>query len=720
MALTYRERAEYIRQRKLEYTGQKIKQRNDMDTDDDGALPMSDDFRFIPLANDSDGGFYGYVAQSVNFTRLLDVYPLYVDPVELIAGRRMPKLIRYIGDGEWPTKWPHHIASYEHLIEKQELYGITPGIGSSQHYACDYDMGIRLGFTGLLDKIRSFREMHGPDRREFYDAEERVLLAILRLIQRHVDYMAFLLSVEKEEQNRQNLLEMLDCNQALLKRPPETFLEVCQWYAWFSQMGWSFNDLAAGVQIDRFLYPFYKRDMEAGILDDEKATFILTNLLVLNPDYFQLAGPDIHGNDMSNEVSFLVLRAAHWLNSTANITIRLHDRIDPRLFEAGVRYLFEDGNGWPRFSGDKGLMNYVKNRGIDRQAAIDRIALGCNWMALPGREYPLNDCVKINVAHIFDRCFHEVAYKEAPSVQKLWDRFLCCLTEAVQVTAEGIAFHLEHMHKVFPELVGNLLMHNTIEQGLDVTQAAEFINIGVDGCGLAIAADSFAALEQRIERESLLSWNQVTAAIDRNFSGPEHERVQLILKSSGRYCQGASLGDKWADRINREFTRRVVDTKLPGNAIMIPGWFSWAFMAELGRNIGATPDGRKAGMPITQGANPNNNFRRDGAATAMSNGIAMVQPGYGNPAPMQLELDPGLKAEEGGIKRVMALLKGHADLGGTLINVNILNRERILDANRHPENYPELVVRVTGFTAYFAALSPQMRQLVVDRMVESV
>ena len=70
MALTYRERAEYIRQRKLEYTGQKIKQRNDMDTDDDGALPMSDDFRFIPLANDSDGGFYGYVAQSVNFTRL--------------------------------------------------------------------------------------------------------------------------------------------------------------------------------------------------------------------------------------------------------------------------------------------------------------------------------------------------------------------------------------------------------------------------------------------------------------------------------------------------------------------------------------------------------------------------------------------------------------------------------------------------------------------------
>ena len=104
----------------------------------------------------------------------------------------------------------------------------------------------------------------------------------------------------------------------------------------------------------------------------------------------------------------------------------------------------------------------------------------------------------------------------------------------------------------------------------------------------------------------------------------------------------------------------------------------------------------------------------------MSNGIAMVQPGYGNPAPMQIELDPGLGVEEGGLERVMALLKGHFDQGGTLVNINVLKREKILAANEHPEDYPELVVRVTGFTAYFCALSPEMRQLVVDRMVESM
>ena len=104
----------------------------------------------------------------------------------------------------------------------------------------------------------------------------------------------------------------------------------------------------------------------------------------------------------------------------------------------------------------------------------------------------------------------------------------------------------------------------------------------------------------------------------------------------------------------------------------------------------------------------------------MSNGIAAIQPGYGNTAPFQLELDPGLKAEEGGIEKVMALLKGHVDQGGTLININIVDKDKILAAHKDPEKYPELVVRVTGFTAYFITLSPEFRQLVVDRMLESI
>ena len=159
---------------------------------------------------------------------------------------------------------------------------------------------------------------------------------------------------------------------------------------------------------------------------------------------------------------------------------------------------------------------------------------------------------------------------------------------------------------------------------------------------------------------------------------------------------------------------------MPGKRNLIPGWFSWANTIGLGKSVGATPNGRKSGAPINHGANPNAGFRKDGAATAMSNGIAMVQPGFGNPAPFQLELDPGIGVQDGGAGRVMDLIRGHFEKGGTLINVNIVNKEKILAAHQNPELYPELVVRVTGFTSYFITLSPEFRKLVVDRIIDTI
>ena len=103
--------------------------------------------------------------------------------------------------------------------------------------------------------------------------------------------------------------------------------------------------------------------------------------------------------------------------------------------------------------------------------------------------------------------------------------------------------------------------------------------------------------------------------------------------------------------------------------------------------------------------------------TAQANGIAAVQCRHGNTAPLQLEFDPGITAEEGGVDRVLDLIQAHFRQGGTLININVLDKNTLLDAHAHPERHPDLVVRVTGFTAYFASLSPAFRQLVVDRFL---
>lgn len=715
--MEYRERIKILREKKLKDTIEKKKQKGYMDLDDNGGVAIPDSFSFTPLSNSSDGGFYGPTGFSVNMARLIDAHPVYVDKLEILAGRRMVLLLDY--QGGWPGKWPEHLMPYDELKEELRKYDIISGIGSNQHYACDYNIGITLGFQGLIDKISYYREKNGEDKKEFYDAHERVLRALLRMIERHIDEIALLISIEEDDDVRKNLEEMMLCNKNILTAPPSTFLEVCQWLGWFYQVSWMYNREGAGMQIDQFLYPFYKKDKEKGILDDEKATFVLANLLLLNPNYYQLGGPDKYGKDNTNELSYMILEAAHWLNSSANITIRLHENMDQGLFRKGVEYLFEDGNGWPRFSGNKGLMNYARNENVTEEMAVERIAVGCNWMALPGREYPLNDCVKINVAKVFDIAYHEMMNGKEYSLDILWKKFVNHLEKAVDITARGVNFHLDNMHKHMPELFGNLLMHHAIENGEDMTLSAEFINIGVDGAGIAVVADSFAALEQRVVKEQCLSWEEIYQAILSDFS-EEYTRTHQILKNSERYCQGKSLGDKWADKVNKEFTKQIKSYKMPHNRIMIPGWFSWANTIGLGKSVGATPNGRKAGEPINHGANPNPGFRKDGAATAMSNGIAMVQPGYGNPAPFQLELDPGIGAQEGGIEKVMDLIWGHVEKGGTLINANIVNKEKILAAHKNPELYPDLVVRVTGFTSYFITLSPEFRQLVVDRIVDTV
>ena len=172
-----------------------------------------------------------------------------------------------------------------------------------------------------------------------------------------------------------------------------------------------------------------------------------------------------------------------------------------------------------------------------------------------------------------------------------------------------------------------------------------------------------------------------------------------------------------ARRISELFSRLVHEKPTPAGYRMIPGLFSWAATIPMGAALGATPNGRRAGEPISFGSNPDPGFRRDSAATALASAVAGVQPGYGNPAPLQIELDPGFGKDRENRDKVAGLMQTHFALGGTEININILDSAKLLEAHRDPSKHPDLVVRVTGFSAYFASLSPQMRQLVIDRVI---
>lgn len=734
--LGYKERLESLRETKIKHTLLKRTQNGFTDLDDFGTVPLPENYSVEPLYTSENGSFYGYSDMAENFCRIIDAHPAYVDPMEMLCGRWRDMLVNYRGDvhympdwikkneklrnfitgevtAQWSKRWDEKSFPYDDLKPLQKKYNIQTGIDGDAHFACDYSIGFSLGFGGFLKKIEEGRTVH-PDKKEFYDAEEKCVKAIICFIDRHIEKIEELLKEEKRPEIISSLSDMLlSCKRVRLE-PPLTFQDALQFTAFFNCAARIYTRDGAGFQLDTLLLPYYLRDKEKGILDDEKTKFLIANLLLIDPHYYQISGVSEKDEDLTNELSYLILEGADEINISCNLTVRVHENCDEKFLKKAVYCLLKNKNGWPRFCSDKNLCEgYMKN-GVDKATARQRIAVGCNWMCVPGKEFPMNDTVKINLAKVLEVALDEMKDMENKSSDLLYSIFLEHLKRAIEVTAKGVNLHLDHIHSVTPELIMNLMFRGSLEKGLDASECAELYTIGVDGAALAVVADSFGAIKTRIESEKVLTWEELYSSLEDNF---KDERIRAMLLSSPKYCHGETVSDEYAVKISKDYSSLIKSQKMPNGRTLVPGLFSWARTIEYGKAVKATPNGRRAGEPISHGANPNPHFRVDGAVTAQSNGIASVQCGYGNTAPLQIEFDPMLGSDENSVNIIVNFIKEHFARGGTLININILDKDKLLKANENPDLYPDLVVRVTGFTAYFASLSPEFRQLVVDRFL---
>jgi formate C-acetyltransferase len=533
-----------------------------------------------------------------------------------------------------------------------------------------------------------------------------------------------MIAAEADFEKKQNLIEMAETNRNILSAAPSTLREACQWIIWYHLASRTYNRDGAGGQIDTLLQPFYEKDLKKGLIDKDKAVYYLACFLINDPVYWQLGGPDEKGDDQTSEISFLILEAADKINTSLNITIRVHPKLNKDLMRKSLEYLTRNKNAWPRYSGDKALVEGFMRNGFDTSLARRRIAVGCNWMSLPGLEYTMNDLVKVNMAKVFEVALHDMRnnFSEKDySIGQLFDLYRKHLDIAVHTAAEGIRFHLKYQKYNEPELLLNLLSHGPLEKGLDVSDGgAEYYNLAIDGAGLAVVADSFAAAEQSIERDREITWAKLFEVLDSNFEGAEGLRIQTLLKNCPHFGQGGTRADEWAQEIASMFTEAVrKESDESAKHVFIPGFFSWANTLQFGQAVGATPNGRIKRAPISHGANPCPGFSDDAASLLQARAIASIQPGYGNTAPMQWEVDLSFIDKDKQVDFLEAIIRTHFDLGGTLINVNVVDKNKIRKAHKNPLLYPDLVVRVTGFTAYFSMLTPEFRQLVLDRLCEN-
>ena len=330
--MNYDQKLASLRARKLRQTREKIEREGVLDEDDYGRIvPPEGLWKIRP--NHPDGSFYGFDAWTDNFCSLMAVHPVYVDPDDAFAGRWM-----YFMSKMRPNKW-NPAYPYDHLKADIARYDIICGIGDDAHFAPDYRMGLELGWGGLLEKIAACRKLNpSPGQQHFYDLHERAVRSVQGWIGRHIAEAERLAAEEPDAGRRDNLLAMAQVNRNILNRPPETLREACQWIVWYHLASRTYNRDGAGAQIDALLRPYYERDKALGLTDDE-AVYYLACLLINDPVYWQLGGPDETGRDQTSRISFLVLEAAGKIDTSLNITVRVHDGLDPELFRAAVACL---------------------------------------------------------------------------------------------------------------------------------------------------------------------------------------------------------------------------------------------------------------------------------------------------------------------------------------------------------------------------------------------
>ena len=266
---TYDKRIALLRERKIRQTEEKAK--NGGADEDDYGLIEQDEYKFKLKPNHPNGSIYGYKAWTENYCRLLSEHPIYCDPLDAFVGKGFLFLERQRPPQyKWNPNYP-----YDDLKKIFEKYSIISGIDNCHHFTPDVQIGLNLGWGGILSKLKEQRALHDGSHYEFYDSEIAVVESVIAFINRAAKTIEELAKKENNACLKENLKNMARVNYKTASSAPETFREAVQWLCWFSMLSRTYNRGSAGGQLESMLNSFYENDVKNGILTDDEAVFYL-------------------------------------------------------------------------------------------------------------------------------------------------------------------------------------------------------------------------------------------------------------------------------------------------------------------------------------------------------------------------------------------------------------------------------------------------------------
>ena len=618
-------------------------------------------------------------------------------------------------------------------------FGIRGFHHNGDHYAPDYDTILTEGIPGMLTRIEASSEAHKnePDRVEFL---ESCRIALLGLRARLAAYAEAAEALRGDGGYHSETLDQIKKNCiALCERAPATFPEALQ-------LVWMIHNcfvcegryaMALG-RMDQFLYPFFAHDMEAGTLTEAEATALLENVfLKICERRAYLGGDDVvniavggvkpDGSDATNRLSFCILRAVGNVNLPGpNLSARIASTT-PEDFLDECLQVIGTGLGYPALMNDEVNIAALSRYGYAIEDARNYSMVGCIENFITGMQPPWSDGrfdTPRFLEYVFNDgkgYFHPSAGQDTGSAESITSMDILMERLETQLRA-GVKEYVEGFNRanVLPDPAHytapflSLFCKDCIGRGLDVNMGgAVYPSVhGAALMGVGTLCDSLAAVEQVVFTHKDATISELVTALKDNFVG--HETLREKLLAAPKYGNNNDFADKYAvwfvDFLSEEFMKYHTPDG---------GGYYTAMAANVsniyaGHVIGATPDGRKAGEPLSDAASPTYGRDTRGATATV---LSITKPDYTKVAcgtVVNQKYSPSM-FEDGRRDKLRALIRVYFAKGGQEMQINATSTEVLKDAMDHPEKYPDLVVRVSGFSAIYITLAREVQMDILAR-----
>lgn len=635
------------------------------------------------------------------------------------------------------------------------------------HLAVNYEKILAFGLKGYEERVKDLKaklDLTDPDsidKNIFYKAVLIVIEAVHQFAQRYSKLAQELADREKNSKRKAELLEISRICAKVPYEPATSFYEAVQ-SVWFIQLILQIesngHSLSYG-RFDQYMYPYYIKDIQEKVITKDEALELLTCLwiktLTINKVRSQAhtlssAGSPMYQNvtiggqtpdkkDAVNELSFVVLQSVAQTRLTQpNLTVRYHKNINKAFFDDCIEVM-KLGFGMPALNNDEIIIPSFINWGVKEEDAYNYSAIGCVETAVPGKwgyrctgmsyiNFPrvllcaMNDGVDLTTGKRFTKGYGY--FKDMKSYEELlsaWDKTVREMTRYSVIVENAIDKASE---RDVPDILCSALTDDCIGRGKTIKEGGAVYDF-ISGLqvGIANMADSLAAIKKLVFEEKKITPIQLWNAILDDFQSDENKKIQaMLIDEVPKYGNDidyvdnlvVEAYDSYLDEIKKYPNTRY--HRGPIGGIRYGGTSS--ISANVGQGMGtmATPDGRNAYEPLAEGCSPAHNADKNGPTAVFKSVAKLPTEKITGGVLLNQKMTPQMLSTEENKQKLEMLIRAFFNrLHGYHIQYNIVSRETLIDAQKHPEKHKDLIVRVAGYSAFFNVLSKKTQDDIIGR-----